>query len=152
MGKVRGHSRWCTGQWGVVRSVVNLEIGGRFFHSLIQVKTLHSVSKYNSAPWVTMVNPSAYWGQERKVAMPNFFVYLLGIRWKGRWAGKDLVMADPIKCCLDMICACVLSCFSCVCLFVTLWTVALQAPLSMGFSSKNTGVSCHFLLQGIFLT
>ena len=32
------------------------------------------------------------------------------------------------------------------------WTVALQAPLSMGFSSKNTGVGCHFLLQGIFLT
>ena len=27
-----------------------------------------------------------------------------------------------------------------------------QAPLSMGFSSKNTGVGCHFLLQGIFPT
>ena len=26
-----------------------------------------------------------------------------------------------------------------------------QAPLSMGFPSKNTGVGCHFLLQGIFL-
>ena len=26
-----------------------------------------------------------------------------------------------------------------------------QAPLSMGFSGKNTGVSCHALLQGIFL-
>ena len=25
-----------------------------------------------------------------------------------------------------------------------------QAPLSMGFSSKNTGVGCHFLLQGTF--
>ena len=32
------------------------------------------------------------------------------------------------------------------------WTVARQAPLSMGFSSKNTGVDCHFLLQGIFPT
>ena len=42
--------------------------------------------------------------------------------------------------------------FSCVQLFVTPWTVAHQAPLSMGFSSKNTGVSCHALLQGIFLT
>ena len=30
--------------------------------------------------------------------------------------------------------------------------VALQAPLSMGFPSKNTGVGCHFLLHGIFLT
>ena len=27
-----------------------------------------------------------------------------------------------------------------------------QAPLSMGFSDKNTGVGCHSLLQGIFLT
>ena len=35
-------------------------------------------------------------------------------------------------------------------LFVTPWTVARQAPLSMRFSSKNTGVGCYFLLQGIF--
>ena len=33
-----------------------------------------------------------------------------------------------------------------------LWTVARQAPLSMGFSLQNTGVGCHALLQGIFLT
>ena len=31
-------------------------------------------------------------------------------------------------------------------------TIALQAPLSMGFSGKNTRVDCHFLLQGIFPT
>ena len=38
-------------------------------------------------------------------------------------------------------------------LFVTPWTVACQAPLSMEFSpGKNTGMGCHFLLQGIFLT
>ena len=37
-------------------------------------------------------------------------------------------------------------------LFVAPWTVAHQAPLSMGFSSKNTGVGCHFLLHAIFLT
>ena len=29
---------------------------------------------------------------------------------------------------------------------------SLQAPLSMGFSSKNTGVDCHTRLQGIFPT
>ena len=44
-----------------------------------------------------------------------------------------------------------LSCFSNVRLFATAWTVAWQAPLSTGFSSKNTGVGCHVLLQGIFL-
>ena len=35
--------------------------------------------------------------------------------------------------------------------FVTPWTVALQAPLSMGFPGKNTGMGCHFLLQGNIL-
>ena len=35
---------------------------------------------------------------------------------------------------------------------MTPWTVASQAPLSMGFSSKNTGMDCHFLLQRIFPT
>ena len=37
-------------------------------------------------------------------------------------------------------------------IFATLWTVALQAPLSMGFFSKNNKVGCHILLQGIFPT
>ena len=31
--------------------------------------------------------------------------------------------------------------------FATPWAVALQAPLSTGFPGKNTGSSCHFLLQ-----
>ena len=30
--------------------------------------------------------------------------------------------------------------------------LAHQVPLSWDFTSKNTGVGCHFLLQGIFLT
>ena len=45
-----------------------------------------------------------------------------------------------------------LSSFSPVRPFATPWTVARQAPLSMGFSGKNTGVGCHFLLQRIFPT
>ena len=47
---------------------------------------------------------------------------------------------------------CMLSCFGCVQLFATLWTVARQAPLPMGFSRQETGVGCHTLLQGIFPT
>ena len=42
---------------------------------------------------------------------------------------------------------CMISHFSNVRLFVTLWIVAHQAPLSMGFFSKNTGVGCHALLH-----
>ena len=33
-------------------------------------------------------------------------------------------------------------------LFVTLWTVACQAPLPWHSPGKNTGVGCHFLLLG----
>ena len=48
------------------------------------------------------------------------------------------------------VCACVLSCFSCVQLFVTLWTVAHQAPLPMGFSRQEywRGLTC-FLPGGL---
>ena len=43
-----------------------------------------------------------------------------------------------------------LSRFSCVWLFATPWTVALQAPRPWTSPGKNTGVGCCFLLQGIF--
>ena len=39
-----------------------------------------------------------------------------------------------------------------LCLFVTPWTVAYQAPLPWNFPSKNIGLGCHSLLQGIFPT
>ena len=47
--------------------------------------------------------------------------------------------------------------FSHVRLFVTPCSflpnpVIHQAPLSMGFPGKSTGVGCHFLPQGIFPT
>ena len=50
------------------------------------------------------------------------------------------------------VCACMLSHFACVWLFATLWTVALQAPLSMGFSRQEYWRGCCFLLQGTFRT
>ena len=34
---------------------------------------------------------------------------------------------------------------------MTLWTLSCQAPLSVDFLGKNTGVGFNFLLQGIFL-
>ena len=46
-----------------------------------------------------------------------------------------------------MLCVCVMSVVSDS---VTTGTLANQAPLSMGFPSKNSGVDCHFLLLGIF--
>ena len=45
---------------------------------------------------------------------------------------------------IGLLSGCVLSCFSCVQLFVTPWTVAHQAPLSMGFSRQEywSGLPC----------
>ena len=44
----------------------------------------------------------------------------------------------------DFVHACILSCFSCVLLCVTLWTVAHKGPLPMGLSRKDywSGLSC----------
>ena len=47
---------------------------------------------------------------------------------------------------------CTWSHFSHARLFAILWTVACQAPLSMGFSRQESCEGCHALLQGIFLT
>ena len=38
---------------------------------------------------------------------------------------------------------------SCVQLSPIPWTVARQAPRSMGFARQDTGVGCHFLLQEV---
>ena len=46
-------------------------------------------------------------------------------------------------------CVCVLNHVQ---LFATPWTVPTRLLCPWNFSSKNTGVGCHFLLQGIFLT
>ena len=68
--------------------------------------------------------------------------------------GMLLSLYRPVK---KLVLQC-LSCssFTCRCSVVsdsvTPWTVAYEDPLSMGFSSKSTGVGCHFLLQGIFPT
>ena len=48
--------------------------------------------------------------------------------------------------------ACMLSCFSHDQFFATLWTVAYSLLCPCAFSGKNTGIGCHFLLQGIFPT
>ena len=48
--------------------------------------------------------------------------------------------------------ACVLGCFSRVRLFTTPWTPPARLLCPWDSPGKNTGVGCHALLQGIFLT
>ena len=51
-------------------------------------------------------------------------------------------------CKVFIVIVCVLSCFSCVWLFATLWTIAHQSPVSWDSPGKNSGVgSFHHTLE-----
>ena len=62
------------------------------------------------------------------------------------WNTQGLLCFLKLQCIyvIAIIYTCMLSCFSCVWLFVTLWTVACQAPLFMGFSRQEywSGLPC----------
>ena len=60
-----------------------------------------------------------------------------------------LLIYGDIFCCLHV---CVLIHFSHVQLYETSWTVASRLLCPWDSPGKNTGVGCHALLQGIFLT
>ena len=60
------------------------------------------------------------------------------------WSKKNIFFA--LKSTLRLLLL-LLSCLSHVRLCATPQTAAHQAPPSLGFSSKNAGVGCHFLLQ-----
>ena len=100
--------------------------------------------------WSTLLSPSSHrWDSPLRI---------LALQILPRYLILENLTCDILSCwsvpiCVHMFmytCVCALS-LSRVWLFVASWTVAYQAALSMGFSSKNTGVGCHFLLQGIFL-
>ena len=60
--------------------------------------------------------------------MPIFCFLIIGLEWK-------LTGTEPPS---PWLLVCVLNSFSCVRLFATLWTVAHQAPPSMGFSRQES--------------
>ena len=62
------------------------------------------------------------------------------------------VVSQQMKHLFYIVCARMLNHFSRVQLQVTLWTVGLQAPLSMGFLRQEQWSGLHALLQGTFLT
>ena len=69
------------------------------------------------------------------------------VRWN---MNKDLHTGCKHFVCIGV---CVGVCtLSCVRFFATPWTVACQSLCPWNFPGKNTGVACHFLLQGICST
>ena len=93
----------------------------------------HSLSdegfRPSEAPWTPL--SSAVRGCDLRLRVASFNIQIF------------ILIRDNFYC--GKICA-VLSHVS---IFVTLWTMGCQAPLSIG---KNTGVGCHALLQGILPT
>ena len=69
----------------------------------------------------------------------KLFLYLCMSSWT---VVNYFILWTKIHCCR----------FSRVWLYVTPGTVAPQAPLSLDSPGENTGVDCHALLQGVFLT
>ena len=66
------------------------------------------------------------------------------LRWNWRWYPRKFHTTWSHEMPESPVHACMLSCFSHVWLFVTPWTVASQAPLSMGFSRQEywSGLPC----------
>ena len=67
------------------------------------------------------------------------------VKWTNRIT-KQCILYDPML--LNLV---VFSCEFMSNSFAVPWTVACQAPLSMGFPRQKYWSGCHFLLQGIFL-
>ena len=80
------------------------------------------------------------------LAVPNARGRMYGIPLTGWMSGSSLheTQCNPVMVIYVMNMSCALSRFSCVWLFVTLWTAAHQAPLSVGFSRQEywSGLPC----------
>ena len=63
-----------------------------------------------------------------------------------------LIVSYNLAICTILFCYCCLVTMSCLTLLWPPRTVACHAPCPWDSPGKNTGVGCHFLLQGIFPT
>ena len=86
-------------------------------------------------PWVGKIS----WRRER-LPTPVFWLFQYSLYRINTWSFPLLVF----KIMVGSLHGCVLSCFSRVRLFATLWTVAHEAPLTMGFSRQEywSGLPC----------
>ena len=90
-----------------------------------------------------MIQPTVNWNLNPNLLNPRMKTH--------RYKGPNVFIL--LSLCVYM-CVCIHVCtqsFSCVWLIVTPWTAVHQILCAWNFPGKNTGVGCHFLLQGIFL-
>ena len=102
--------------------------------------SVHGILRARILEWVVM----SYWGSFLPRDLTQVF-------WGSCFAG-GFFTSEPLgkPLCIDFVA--VVSCSVVSDSLWPPWTVARQASLSMNFPDKNTGVGCHCLLQGIFLS
>ena len=118
--------------------------------AIVSFSYTHSLSLRGQGPYDTCT-----WGQLLQARTPQFWepgCLLMSISLPALSSGQEtLFLSSKLVCCM-------LSHFSCVWLFATPWTVACQAPLSMGFFSQEywRGLPCPppgiFPSQGLNLS
>ena len=135
------------------RSLPNGGASGPPPHYPISTPLPRSLMSLAAWPWkVLSVLPSPPHPTPPDPYILNFSFWASFVSSSSSWPWETLrVCRHPPDSAVER--ACVLSHFSHVQLFATPWTIAHQTPLCPWNSiGKNTGVGCHSLLQGIFLT
>ena len=111
-------------------------------HPLLLLPSIFSSIRAFSNELALRIRWSRYWSFSFSISPPNEYSELISFRID--WF--DLPTRDHADSCYLCISialngawhtVCVFSCFSRVRLFPTLWTVACQAPLSLGFSGQE---------------
>ena len=109
------------------------------FFSAVTLLCSHNFSPIHCALWLTHFRVPVF------SSIPQFSIV---IQHTGNWKHGSYHPSTDISPFLSTLCnskfMCMLSCFSCVWLFETLWTVTHHATLSMGFSRKEywSGLPC----------
>ena len=105
--------------------------------------SVHEILQARVPEWVAMPSSSGSSQPRDWTKSLVFSASLVDSSLLSHWGRLyDIIMMDTCHY------ACMLSCFSCVWLFATPWTVACQAPLFMGFSRQEYWRGLPFLPPG----
>ena len=115
----------------------------------------HSYILFNSHPlclstlyiWLCVIHWTVLWVATLKIQKTLCIFFFFNENGHGRVRNRRDILMVQIQGDIDA-CMCTQSCLT----PYDPMDLALQAPLSMKFPGKNTGMGCHFLLQGMFRT
>ena len=115
---------WCT--WGIITFLLHVEISYYYLYTEILIIACIYTASNSVQSTILSFDHCDFWMNWVIIIVP-----VLKVRKQIQWECQSL---------------------SRVRLFATPWTVATRLLCPQDSPGKNTGVSCHFLLQGIFPT